>query len=325
MGRFKLKKSKPTNSKVVKTVKVQDVSVSQKSHVQQFPKKQAPQELKSLVKRPSRKQSVTKVTAPSVTPRQIIQKKPDEVYDVKSMPKEFNGRQVRHILVLGNDKSINDINFKELGDYEMIVAGVNRIFLVTEPDYLFFLDNEIQEELKSANRSLNNTTVITSRYSDLGFQNYKINHMWLHDNSKYYLALEFNPLNDNLKGSVPALIKVLNDCIYRDEYCVFYIGGVSLKWDNHASHFWKTMDYSEQSLHNKGENHYNPRFEMMYQAFNRLKKQQKKDNFIMLNINPDSRLTKLLQTVDLPQILSIMADRGYTSVDQKDEIQELPE
>ena len=52
------------------------------------------------------------------------------------------------VLVLGNDPQINDIDFSRLNK-NVVTLGINRIWLKHIPDYFFFNDYEIAQELNN--------------------------------------------------------------------------------------------------------------------------------------------------------------------------------
>jgi len=188
------------------------------------------------------------------------------------------------VLVLGNDPQINEIEFDRLAP-DVITLGVNRIWLKHIPNYLFFNDWVIIDELTANPEILQAITQKTQVFSS----------DWLVQSDKRRLASVPSWVKvyfrDNVfvfPDSVTASLRLFTRYIMPKQKCCFYIAGVSLTWTE-PSHFWKELNYPGQNTH--GEEWYRSRFLKMEHNFIALKNSGNP----IISVNPESRLNKFLR------------------------------
>jgi hypothetical protein len=195
-------------------------------------------------------------------------------------------QKLKKILVLGNSPHINEIEFDRL-DPRIKTIGVNRIWLKHLPDYFFFNDNDIVEEL---NRPENEISRIKLTQRSLCYSS-----MWIRKSIVGTVPhwLRVYPISDRtvFPDSVSNSIRIFKDNIMRGEPMsdyVFYIAGVELSWSE-PSHFWKQDGY--KGINNKDREWYDRRFNAIFNNFIRLK-----DSGInMVSVTPGSRLNKIMR------------------------------
>jgi hypothetical protein len=192
------------------------------------------------------------------------------------------------VLVLGNDPQINEIEFDRLAP-DVITLGVNRIWLKHIPNYLFFNDWVIIDELNENPEILKEITQKTQVFSS----------DWLVQSDKRRLAsvpswvrVYFRDNPFVFPDSVSTALRLFTRHIKSSQDCVFYIAGVSLKWKE-PSHFWKELNYPGKNSH--GEEWYSSRFLKME---NNLKALKNSGNYLV-SVNPESRLNKFIRYTNI--------------------------
>ena len=194
-----------------------------------------------------------------------------------------------NILILGNSSDINDFNFDLLKnkDSNLIVAGVNRIWFKYIPDYLYFSDHLILKELEQSNNIVNDTNIITTSYI------YRRN-IYYDNNTLIKTLQKYNinvyPKINGYCDSVSWLIQVLNNYIFKNYKCTFYVFGVTLNIENlyYKKHFYKGFIKLDVQ-------HYDRLFKRAIDNFKKLK--QEKYNIISLT--PQSKLNNYFNYMDL--------------------------
>lgn len=183
------------------------------------------------------------------------------------------------VLVLGNDPQINRINFDRLSP-SVLTLGVNRIWLKHTPNYFFFNDFEIARELEKNPEDLaklrQHSTIFSSDWLSRE-KSYNIP-SWVrvyHRQNKY-----------SFPDSVSTAIHLFNYHLVKN--CIFYVAGVSLKWQT-PSHFWLKMNYS--SSHVPTNEWYEPRFKKILQNFTMMKNM----GINVVSVHPDSELNKVMR------------------------------
>lgn len=196
-----------------------------------------------------------------------------------------------NILVLGNDPQINEIKFDKLRP-DTITLGINRIWLKHIPNYFFFNDYDIIQELNSQPELLAklraNSIIFSSDWLKLSGK------------SSFPPWVRIIPRLDkySFPDSVTTAISLFKRNYLKSTNYTFYIAGVSLKWQE-PSHFWKQLDYTG-SLNLHGENWYSPRFEKIAQNFRILKNSETK----MISVNPNSNLNKMMRYENIANLYS---------------------
>jgi hypothetical protein len=195
--------------------------------------------------------------------------------------------RLNKILVLGNSPHINEIDF-DLIDPRIKTIGVNRIWLKHYPNYFFFNDVPILNELDLPEHKISKIKLIQNSicYSS----------QWIRKSPGISIPnwVRIYPISDRtfFPDSVSNSIKIFKDQIIRgssiSDY-VFYIAGVNLNWSD-PSHFWKTMGYPSRGNHNN-QVWYERRFNAMLSNFIKLK-----DSGVnMVSVTPGSRLNKIMR------------------------------
>jgi|688.fasta_scaffold00580_48 hypothetical protein len=190
------------------------------------------------------------------------------------------------VLVLGNDPQINQIDFDSLSP-NIITLGINRIWLKYIPNYFFFHDLTISDELLPQPEKLaklkQNSIIFSSEwirkgrsFSDTRFPVPTWTSVYPRKNKKHF------------PDSITNSIELFRDVRNRQEQYVFYVAGVSLTWQE-PSHFWKEENIATRNT--AGPEWYLPRFEAMLTNFKRLKTH----NYEIISVTPNSKLNKLFR------------------------------
>lgn len=189
------------------------------------------------------------------------------------------------VLVLGNDPSLDQIDFVKL-DPNVITVGTNRAWLKTIPNYFFFHDPKIFQELDNHPKKL----------EDLKFHSKIISSDWLTTQCKKlkiqrpeYAKIYNRPDKHKYVDCVTTSIDILNRYFLDKRKVTYYIAGVSLRWQN-PSHFWKKNPI--EGIGNKNDrNWHKTRFDRTYQNFAKLKS----SNVKMVSVTPNSKLHKIIR------------------------------
>lgn len=203
------------------------------------------------------------------------------------------------VFIFGNDASIENISFDEIDilrkNNKIITAGVNRIWLKHLPDYFFFMDHPIPQELyKALNNKkisydqINNMNIITSSHNIRKSDDY-MNFINEFDCKLYKL----NKLN-----SVNNLIWYM---YHENPNRIFYINGVSLQW-NEKHHFWCNKKYSEYG-NNKSEFWTMKRFNKSLEIF----KDMYNNGIKMISLTRNSRLNNIIPYQDYNTVISYLS------------------
>ena len=188
------------------------------------------------------------------------------------------------VLVLGNDPQINNIDFERL-QKNVITLGVNRIWLKHIPNYFFFNDYDIVEELEKYPEIIaklkTQSTIFSSDWIKTEAKKRK-------SNIPQWTTVFPRSTRHLFPDSVTTSLSLFSTKYLPLSECTFYIAGVSLIWQN-PSHFWKDLDHS--ALNSNGPTWYLPRFEKIKSNFKRLKDV----GFEMVSVNPNSQLNKMMR------------------------------
>ena len=189
------------------------------------------------------------------------------------------------VLVLGNDPQINSIEFDKL-DRSIITLGINRIWLKYIPNYFFFNDLVINNELSRYPETLaklkQHSTIFSSDWIRKGKTS---NDAAIPPWTKVYPRKNKRAFPDSVTNSIELFRDIRNN---PHEQYTFYLAGISLTWQE-PSHFWK--DENHTSANTVGADWYLPRFEAMLTNFKKLKTH----NYDIISVTPNSRLNKLFR------------------------------
>lgn len=202
----------------------------------------------------------------------------------------------KRVLILGNSPEINDINFKKINK-DVVTIGINRIFLKFIPDFLFFNDHDIMQELINKKDEIN-LKKLKCVSSDWIYAQERKNRKLKEIRKKFNELCPYYKIysrKDVFKfpDSCSTAIQIFDDYYFKNVPKTYYMAGVKLKWEE-KSHFWKG-EYKE-SLNDKDKNWYTPRFEKIYQNFKSL-------NFSknLISVTPNSKLNTIMsyQNIDV--------------------------
>jgi len=218
----------------------------------------------------------------------------------------YKNKQKR-ILILGNDKYINCLDFEKVEDSSLITAGVNRIWKKMQPEFLYFIDYAIIEELYFAQPELPNTKILhCQEYTDGLMVNDDAKTKNTYTKSKEFLNETYNVTNvrreKHTVNTVIWLISYLNEVLFSKDNCIFYIYGVSLTWDNDCHHFWEgdksvTRNTADQTW-------YDPRFKQHLNGFQKLRK----NGLEIVSCTPNSKLNDIFPYCDINLVLEEFID-----------------
>jgi len=198
------------------------------------------------------------------------------------------------VLIIGNDPTVDQIDFVRLNP-NLITVGTNRAWLKLIPNYFFFHDPKIFQELESFPKKLEDlkfhSNVISSDWLAIQCSKLKIERPdWV----KYYRR----PDRYKYVDCVTTAIDILNRHVFNKRDTTYYVAGVSLRWQN-PSHFWKKNPID--GIGNKNDQAwYNPRFDRTYKNFKTLKDSNTK----IISVTPDSKINKLFRYENVANLYS---------------------
>lgn len=192
---------------------------------------------------------------------------------------------MKKILIIGNDPSIDQIDFTRL-DPNIITVGTNRAWMKLLPNYLFFHDPKIFQELEQNPKRLSDlishSNIIASDWLKHTCRNAKVK-------VPNYLKVYERPNKRKYVDCVTTAMDILDRKLFLKRDTIYYIAGVSLTWKS-PSHFWKKNPV--EGIGNKNDKvWYDKRFGLTYDNFVDLKNR----GFKMVSVTPDSKLNKLLR------------------------------
>lgn len=147
-------------------------------------------------------------------------------------------KEVKNIFIFGTSPYLDSIDFEKIkhsqSSKDIITAGVNRIFYKFQPDYFFFMDRDIIEELSknSIQREEHSKWMIPkflyenseSRVERGDFQSYIDQQKIEELNINFFEALK-------RKSSMLWLLYYFQEILFKDYLCKFFLIGVELKTD----------------------------------------------------------------------------------------------
>lgn len=196
---------------------------------------------------------------------------------------------VKKIIIVGNDKYADKYNYNKIMNSKLspVLIGINRFFYITNPHYLFFHDLDILREMMNNEVDFNNFNILTTNWIEKGIENKPQD---IQDKLKQLknddIVTKYKREPNRFPDSVTTAIKIINNELYQDFNLEFYILGVSLKWDNKRSHFWRDK---HNTYNNKSRKWYERRFKYMLNNFRELKN----NNYNIYSCTPNSELNKL--------------------------------
>ena len=196
----------------------------------------------------------------------------------------------KKVLILGNSPYINQIKF-DLLDPNVITVGVNRIWHVYNPNYFFFHDYEILDELRNHREEFQqlrkDSTFISSDW--LKYRARKGNRM-----IPSYIKVHKRVNPRQFPDSVTTALQIMGTYYLPKQYYSFYVAGVSLRWQE-PSHFWKEK---KETSNNNGKKWYSPRFERMMENWRQMQTQ----NYNIYSVEPGSRLNRRFRYVKIENL-----------------------
>lgn len=197
-----------------------------------------------------------------------------------------------HIILFGNDFTINDFDFDSIDRDKYIVAGVNRIWLKIKPDYLIFQDPPIIKEMYEQNYDASGIKfIIPNRFYDLfekcGYEEKYLN--YIKDNECYFFDIPKNLYPHTILASVYAFSEI----IYKGKNNLFYLYGNNLKWNEDESHFWVKYDKFKK-YEKRDKNKYEKLFNKSEKGFKKLKN----EGFKIISCDEEGTLNKFLKYIN---------------------------
>jgi len=200
------------------------------------------------------------------------------------------------VLILGNSQHIDAINFGKIAD-DVTVIGVNRIWYKYIPEYLFFSDIIIYNDMISKgvnfDEKFKNTTIFTSEWIYKHSRKNKphIDALLQKPNVKCYDVLKHIAFPDAVSSVVSILSRY-----YKDTRTTYYIAGTELRFNQNKNHFWETP-----VMKGPGSDWYVPRFNKMFLNWVSFKK----TGINIVSVTPKSRLNKLFSYQDISTLYDI--------------------
>lgn len=195
---------------------------------------------------------------------------------------------MKKILVFGNSKHINEINFTKINPH-ITTVGVNRIWYKFIPDYLCFTDILIYKDIIEKGKTLNDfKNVILSEWI-LRNSNHDINKILMHQNTRlYYNINKYLAFPDSVSSAI-----MIYDRFIRKPHdkCKYYIAGVDLKWsDEH--HFWLNTHKTNNNTNKEWNINRFPRMLHNWKIF-------KQQQYNIVSVNKNSMLNSIFQYEDI--------------------------
>ena len=213
-------------------------------------------------------------------------------------------RPVKNIFLFGTSEFIDEVDIDKIEELkkkkDVVTAGVNRIFRKFQPDYFFFMDRDIVEELHDEQVFRNkNSKWMTSKFL---YEN-SISKLEEHEFSDYLADQEIDILDIDFvkkvrrKSSLLWLIYYMRHYAFPDHVCKFYFVGVSL--DYQSSHYYGGMMNKNRPLDTL-KVQYQSQFQGLKEFqrsgyhFYSLTPQSKINSFIpFINVSPSDLLEKM--------------------------------
>jgi len=186
------------------------------------------------------------------------------------------------VLLIGNCPSIDRIDFTRIAK-DVTTIGTNRAWMKLVPNYLFFNDPKIFQELDNNSTELeqlkNHTEIVSSDWLEKQCFNNKIQ-------VPDYVKIHKRPNQKKFPDCVTTAIDILERHYFDKRNTTFYIAGVSLAWKT-PSHFWK-KDLKPGIGNQNDKRWYDSRFSSILNNFRNLKPR----GFNIISVTPNSRINK---------------------------------
>mgnify|MGYP001366722725 CR=1 FL=1 len=186
------------------------------------------------------------------------------------------------VLLIGNGPSIDRIDFTRISQ-NVITVGTNRAWMKLIPNYLFFNDPKIFQELDNCPRELEQLKKHTKIVSSDWLEKQCVrNRIAMPD----YIELYPRPNKKKFPDCVTTAIDILERNTFSKKDTTFYISGVSLAWKT-PSHFWK-KNRIEGIGNDADKKWYDSRFSRILNNFRVLQTR----GFNVVSVTPNSRINK---------------------------------
>jgi hypothetical protein len=197
----------------------------------------------------------------------------------------------KNIIVVGNDKYADQFDYQKIKNSSQNpdLVGVNRMFYIYNPDYLFFHDLDVLREMIDYPINFNEYNLISTDWLKQGLENKStLLQNKVHELEQSGILNVYKRTVHKFPDSVTNAIRIASNYLYPDYDLHFYVVAVSLKWDNTRSHFWRGKYNTYNNKHRKW---YEARFKNMFRNFQALKKEK----YNIYNCTPNSRLNDLFK------------------------------
>jgi CMP-N-acetylneuraminic acid synthetase len=227
----------------------------------------------------------------------------DTVDDLKQFDSNLGKKR---ILILGNDKTLNDLKDVEFKD-DVLVVGINRAHEILKTDYTFFSDFKIFAEIykkdKGDLKKIKNHNLIASDWifkhgKDLSAKQWEQRGLIKIHNRKNKVSFP-----DSITVGIEYFNKLFNG------NATFYVYGVSLTHDNDENHFW-TNERPNKEL---GKNWYEPRYLKTFENFKSLKKQ----DVDIVSVSKTSQINKIFEYQNVDELIKLRKNSKENILDDK--------
>lgn len=205
-------------------------------------------------------------------------------------------RKVKNVVIFGTSPFLDKLDFNKIEELrnkkDIVFAGVNRIFYKFQPDYFFFMDGDIIEELKENGiQRDSNSRWLTSEFLYGNSQCRISREKYASYSAKQKIEeLDINfEKSTNRKSSLLWLMCYLQNFEFKDYLCKFYLVGVELKTSN--VHY-----FGHKTNKNRPGNTLSTQYISQYKGIGEFLQK----GFHIMSLNPNSKVNELVPFINIP-------------------------
>jgi len=216
----------------------------------------------------------------------------DTIDDLKKFNPDLGKKRV---LILGNDKTLNDLKNVKFKD-DVVIVGINRAHEIIKTNYTFFSDfvifNEIYKKENGDLKKIKEYNLVASNWINRHGKN--VTKKWEQQN----LIKIHNRQNEQaFPDSVTFGIEYFNNLFKGN--VTFFVYGVSLQYDKIENHFWTNKISNNRDPVQLTKAWCEPRYKKTYENFNKLKK----ENINIISVSKNSKINKLFKYQDINDLI----------------------
>lgn len=199
----------------------------------------------------------------------------------------------KHVLILGNDKTLNYLKYAEFND-GVIIVGINRAHEIVKTDYTFFGDNPIFDEIyEKEDGNMEQILKYNLVTSDWIYKDDTEHEMkqWVDDG---VIRMHTRERKNSFPDSVTIGLEYFNRLF--EGNVTFYVYGVSLRYDEKENHFWTKHKGKKEP----GKDWSEPRFNRILRNFRKLKAEGTYD---IVSVSKDSRINDIFEYQDVKMLM----------------------